>query len=207
MKRCPQCNHVFEDTLDYCTEDGTALVDETFVLPSESLPDETEEETVINHQPITIDIPSVSTMPANSTNQIPVTEEVVPIIIEKRSNTGKYLLFLIVGLLLGGILVLILFQLRNSRETKTTENIQILNGKHNQPNKTRNESEFNGFVLSENANIRSSPTGDVLDVLPKNDRLSILERDGAWYRVMCEHGVTGWMHGNTIRFDDDANTF
>jgi len=39
MKRCPQCNQTFqEEWLGFCTEDGTALVDDIFTAASEPLP-------------------------------------------------------------------------------------------------------------------------------------------------------------------------
>lgn len=211
MKRCPQCNKVFQDSIDFCLDDGTQLVEEAFVLPTENTI-ETEEETIIHHEPIKIDIrrnhhsevveiPEVTSQP----------NTVVPIIVEKEGNTGKYLLFLFVGLLLGGGLVIATLwfaysRLSNSNNTQP-ETVQVSSGKHITPNKTRQDSEFNGFVLSENANIRSSAEGNILDTLPQNDRLNILERDNAWYRVVCEHGIGGWMHGNTIRFKDNENPF
>jgi Bacterial SH3 domain len=211
MKRCPQCNRVFEDSLDYCTDDGIALVDENFVLPSEASPIEAEAETVIHHEPITINIPnSRETSSEQSNQQITPSEQVIPIIIEKPGNTGKYFLFLVIGLILGGVLVLgavFLIYTQLSRSNTGNDAVQTSSGKHNERNKTRKDAEFNGLVLSENANIRSAPTEAVLDVLPQNDRLNILERDGAWYRVVCEHGVGGWMHGNTIRFNDDETPF
>lgn len=212
MKRCPQCNSVFEDSLIYCTQDGEILIEENFILPSESSIIETEEETIIHHEPIKVEIPTASPLPAETLTQIPQPEKVVPVIIEKPRNTGKYLMFWLIGLLFGavltvGILAVLFLRNNNSPKVNSNENVQISNGKHNEPNKTRKDSEFNGFVLSENANLRSAPNSAVLDSLPKDDRLNILERDGAWYRVICEHGVSGWMHGNTIRFKDDAAEF
>ncbi len=211
MKRCPQCNRVFEDNLAFCTDDGATLVEETFVLPSESSPTEEEEETVIHHEPIKIEIPDAS--PTTEQPFQPQPEKVIPVIVERPGNTGKYFLVLIIGLFLGGalvlgLLVLIYSQLRNpTNSNQPVENIQLSSGKHAERNKTRKDSEFNGFVLSESANIRSAPNGTVLDSLPNNDRLSIEERDGTWYRVICEHGVSGWMHGNTIRFNDNETPF
>src|SRR5829696_9047077 len=111
MKKCPQCNSVFDDSLDYCTNDGTPLVAETFVLPSEASPVDAEEETVIRHEPITIGIPNQNPPPPTEqfTYQAPPVETVIPVVIEKRRNTGKYLLFLVLGLVLGGGLVLAAF--------------------------------------------------------------------------------------------------
>jgi hypothetical protein len=178
MKRCPQCNSVFDDRQDFCANDGSALIDEHFVLPSEASANDTEEETVVRHEPIRIEIPN-TVLPAEAPeNQLPPTPQ-----------------------------AFLLFQNRNSNPERPVENVQLPASKHAERNPTRNDAEFNGFVLSEAANIRSSPGSAVLDSLPKNDRLEILERDNAWYRVVCEHGIAGWMHGNTIRFNDDAAPF
>jgi hypothetical protein len=212
MKRCPQCNSVFDDRQDFCANDGSALIDEHFVLPSEASANDTEEETVVRHEPIRIEIPN-TVLPAEAPeNQLPPTPQVIPVIIEKKRNPVSYFLVLMIGSILGGVLVLgilafLLFQNRNSNPERPVENVQLPASKHAERNPTRNDAEFNGFVLSEAANIRSSPGSAVLDSLPKNDRLEILERDNAWYRVVCEHGIAGWMHGNTIRFNDDAAPF
>jgi hypothetical protein len=213
MKRCPNCNRVFEDTLAFCTDDGETLVDESFVLPSDAVPDEPEEETIIRHDPIRIDIPHPPKISAEQVNfQTQAPGNVIPVVIKKPGNTGKYFLFLIIGSIIGGglvlgILVLLYSQLRNPNSNRPAENVQISGGKHDERNKTRKDSEFNGFVQSENANLRSAPNGTVLEALPQNDRLNIQERDGTWYRVTCEHGVSGWIHGNTIRFNDDETPF
>jgi hypothetical protein len=212
MKRCPQCNSVFNDTQDFCTSDGSTLVEEHFVLPSEASPADTEEETVVHHEPIRIEIPNTALPAETPENQLPPTARVVPVIIEKKRSPVNYFFVLMIGLILGGalvlgILALLLFQNRNSTSERPVENVQISSGKHTERNTTRKDAEFNGFVLSESANLRSAPGSAVLDSLPKNDRLEILERDDAWYRVVCEHGVAGWMHGNTIRFNDDAEPF
>jgi hypothetical protein len=233
MKRCPQCNSVFDDSLVYCTNDGTPLTDETFVLPSEA--SEAEEEiTVIHHDPITIDIPSQSvqqTAPAPTEQfsyQSPPAENVIPVIIEKPRNTAKYLLFLVLGLILGGGLVLAaglfgiyLYQNRtaavsnsaapnapaNSKQTpkaSPTETPVTASAKHEKRSEA-DDDEFNGRVISRNAYVRFLPSRDSaeLDVLPVNDRLDIDARENEnspWYHVTCEHGTTGWMHGNTIEF-------
>lgn len=212
MKKCPQCSKVFEDSLAYCTDDGTDLIEDNFVLPSENSVEELEEQTLIHHEPIKIDIPQPLPPTPQVTYQIPASGNVVPVIVEKKRNIWNYFLVLVIGLLLGsalvgGVFILILSQLRSSNTEKPSENVQISSGKHDLRNNTRKDSEFNGSVLSDSANIRSAPSSTVLDSLPRNDRLNILERDGAWYRVICEHGVAGWMHGNTIRFNDGETAF
>jgi hypothetical protein len=65
--------------------------------------------------------------------------------------------------------------------------------------------EFNGRVISKNAYVRSSPSRNSkeIDILPVDDRLNVEERENEnspWFHVTCEHGTSGWMHGNTIEF-------
>jgi hypothetical protein len=233
MKRCPQCNSVFDDSLVYCTNDGTPLIEETFVLPSQASPLDAEEEvTVIHHEPLTIDIPNAAAASPVVTEQfnnpIQTADGVIPIVIEKRRNTGKYLLFLILGLILGGGLVTaaVLFSIYLSQNnppqtanttiqtpdsTKTpkasptpTPTPVTASAKHETRTDAADDA-FNGRVISLNAYVRSSPSrsSKEIDVLPIDDRLEIEERENEnspWFRVTCEHGTSGWMHGNTIEY-------
>jgi len=228
MKRCPQCNSVFDDTQIYCTNDGTVLIEETFVLPSENSPLDAEEETVIRHAPVTIEIPNENApAPTAQFNyQIPPSENVVPVVIEKRRNTGKYLLFLVIGLVLGGglflatvVFAMFLFQnqtsqtadrnnrnspLNSAQKGKETPTPLTASAKH-APRTAEADDEFNGRVITLNAYVRSSPSRNAkeIDILPVDDRLHIEERENEnspWYRVTCEHGTSGWMHGNTIEY-------
>lgn len=228
MKRCPQCNSVFDDTLIYCTNDGMPLTQEIFVLPSESSPIDAEEETVIHHNPINVNIPNTPAPTEQFNYQIPPTANVVPVIIEKPRNTWKNLLFLILGLILGGGLVLaavifgvFLYQNKTSQTTVITNRNPPINSTQNtkssptatpitasakHENRTdESDDKFNGRVITLNAYVRSSPNRNSkeTDVLPIDDRLNIEERENEnspWYRVTCEHGTNGWMHGNTIEF-------
>lgn len=215
MKTCPKCNRVFTPETVFCLNDGTPLVTEDLVMPSSFQPD--DEETVIRNAPIIIDnFAQPPPRPAASVQNF-----TPPRPAPKRSAL-KYLMFLIIGLVIGaglviGTIALILSRFGemnvgfNSRvNTNVSANVTVINEKHLVRNKTRKDDEFNGFVDTENANIRSAPNSGVQDVLPKNDRINIIERENPtspWYRVMCEHGVTGWMHGNTIRFSDDSEAF
>jgi hypothetical protein len=239
MKRCPQCNSVFDDSLIYCTNDGSPLAQETFVMPSQaSLPPDAdaEEITVIHREPvagdpITIDIPNPNPppIPTEQLNyQMPTAENVIPVIIEKPRNTGKYLLFLFLGLILGGGLVLaaILFSMYLSQRDAAPPNADATSrnsttatptasktptptpvtasAKHEKPTDAPDD-DFNGRVITLNAYVRSSPSRSAkeTDVLPIDDRLTIEERandNSPWFRVTCEHGTTGWMHGNTIEY-------
>ena len=211
MKRCLQCNKVFEDSIDFCLDDGTVLTEETFVLPTEtSIEDVEEEKTIVHHEPLKVEIRR-NRHSESGELIIPTTASEAPVIIEKTGSLGKYLFFLLLGLFLGGIIVIgalwVAYSRINAARESSSETQEVFSGKHNSRNETRKDSEFNGFVLSENANIRLESGGKVLDTLPENDRLNILEREDAWYRVVCEHGTGGWMHGNTIRFKDGEKAF
>ncbi len=227
MKRCPQCNSVFDDSLDYCTNDGTNLIKETFVLPSQASQIDTEEATVIRQEPITIDIPNNNApAPTEQLNyRIPPTETIIPVVVEKPRNTGKYLLFLVLGLVLGGLSVLaaVLFSIYLFQENPpptVNQNSSVNSAQTPKPTPTPTpvtasakhekrtddaDADFNGRVITLNAYIRSSPNRSAkeIDVLPIDDRLEIEERENEnspWYQVTCEHGTSGWMHGNTIEY-------
>ena len=235
MKRCPQCSTVYTDETQYCLNDGTVLVEENLPLPSES---EFEEETIIRHDPIVVDF-GTANQPTEQFNYQPAPPVNQPtIIVERPRNTGKYLLFLIVGLVLGGGLVLAtILVTRNYNQNENAANVKT-NAK-NQPEKVSvsnkignsqtnvnlaqnnvnsiesnkihdkrtlaDDDEFNGRVITLNAYVRSAPskTSSQTAILPKDDRLKIGDRENPnspWYQVTCEHGVSGWMHGDTIEF-------
>ncbi len=224
MKKCPQCNTVYENETVYCLNDGTPLVEDTFSMPSE---DYIEEETVIRREPIIVDFGAKEETPREPIYQVPPAENVI-FVPAKPANSRNYVLFLLVGLLLGGGLVLATLLLsktfnqnenvnsvkmnQTEKSVKTvsaTENknatvVQTISDKHEKTTSASDE-EFNGRVIALKARVRSSPSAEapVVDALPINDRLNIIERENPnspWYRVECEHGTTGWMHGNTIKF-------
>lgn len=234
MKKCPQCNNVYTDDTQYCLSDGAVLVEENLPLPSEAAYD--EEETIIRHDPIVVDF----SPPNEASNYQTAPPNQPTIIIERPRNTGKYLLFLIVGLFLGGGLVLATLlvarnynQNDNAANLKTnknqTERVVVSNKNSNsqttnanlaqniantiESNKLHDEqtiaddSEFNGRVITRNAYVRAAPSKSASEVsiLPQDDRLKIGERENPnspWYQVTCEHGVSGWMHGDTIEFTE-----
>ena len=228
MKRCPQCNSLYEDSVQFCLNDGNPLTDESFSLPSD------EEETIIRHDPITINIPAPNEQGGTNYYNPPV-ENVVVVPADSVSANRNYALFLIVGLLIGGGLVLgTLLLARNYFQSAKTNSINVTansnritatenpkstpdavntniaavenpSGKHDEPNPDVNDGLFNGRVIASNARIRNEPSSNasVVDVLPFGDRLDIIDRAGSnspWYQVECEHGTTGWMHGDTIEF-------
>lgn len=230
MKKCPQCNKVFDDNLVYCTQDGTPLVTENFAPPTEILED-TEEETVIHREPIVVDFSQAAATTEQLNYQTPPTQNPLPIIVERKSNFWKYLLFMFVGLIFGGSLVLAALFLSGKISPANNSQVAVKNTANNAENRpqksptatptpfplnsehqTRTEEddeEFNGRVIASTAFVRSAPSKDAAqsDLLPKDDRLKIERRandNSPWYNVSCEHGTKGWMHGDTIEFTKDA---
>ncbi|MET0754327.1 MAG: SH3 domain-containing protein [Pyrinomonadaceae bacterium] len=224
MKKCPQCSSVYADDTEYCLNDGQILISEVFPLPSEASPDD-EEITLIRTEPIVVDL--------SPTNAPTLEYRTPPQNVQAKAKTGSknYLVFLIIGLFLGGGLVLAtLFLAKNFYRNNDANNMKSSTTNTNQPSdnsqpKNTNsqvnkqvtasakhqektdvsDEEFNGRVITLNAYIRSSPSrsSSEIDVLPVDDRLTITARDdenSPWYHVVCEHGVSGWMHGNTIEF-------
>lgn len=227
MKKCSQCNTVYENEVVYCLNDGTPLVGEAFSLPSD---DYSEPETVIRREPIIVDFGAKQEIPPPNINyQVAPPAKNVVIVPAKPASSRNYLLFLLIGLLLGGGLVLaalLLPKIFNRNEntvsvkanqtekpvktTPTTENKNVsvlsqpISDKHDKPT-AASDGDFNGRVIVPNARVRSSPSADasVVETIPINDRLNIIGREtpnSPWYEVECEHGTTGWMHGNTIEF-------
>ena len=88
--------------------------------------------------------------------------------------------------------------------TETPLDINEMSKKH-ETRTSADDDEFNGRVIAVNAYVRTSPSrsSDEIDVLPVDDRINIEKRENEnspWYYVTCEHGTSGWMHGNTIEF-------
>lgn len=221
MKRCPQCNSLYEDKIQFCLNDGQPLVNEGFLLPSE----DDDEDTIIRHEPITVNFAEPVETPQ-------VIYQTVPVEVENGSKNRNQLLYLLIGLLAGGGLVLaaVFITMNFSRNRETAANKPALNvaniqtpkpvispanqntvvalNIHEKPNPTASEDELNGRVISQNAYIRSAPNGDasIIETIPIDDRLNISRRaapNSPWYQVTCEHGTKGWMHGNNIKFTKD----
>ena len=222
MKKCPQCNTVYANETIYCLNDGTPLIAENFSLPSTAMNLEEETETVIRHEPMVIDF-AQNTLPNEPiTYQIPPNvENVINPSLQKSSNIGKYAIFLMLGLLIGGGLVLGaiflskgLFQNSNVNANRVvaaanTKQVKVTDAnsssKHLEANKIADENELNGRVIAVNAYLRSAAGKDsaIIDTLPMDDRLKIGDRENEnspWYQITCEHGASGWMHGNMIEF-------
>ena len=224
MKKCPQCNSVFGDDVHFCLNDGTQLVAENFSLPSD---DDFEAATIIRHDPMVVNLAGENAAPELPIYQNPPVET---IIVEKPVRSKNPLIFLGIGLLLGGALVLTalvsakyFYQSDNGTNVKINPsgepdankpvkasptaaplNVNKASQKH-ELQTDRDDDEFNGRVIAVNAYVRSAPgrSSDETDVLPIDDRLNIERRENEnspWYFVTCEHGTSGWMHGNTIEF-------
>ena len=139
----------------------------------------------------------------------------------------KYVAMLIVGLVVGsglvlGVLGLGYLYLSNQSQPETTSNEKPVNEKdtptetiapeidvnavdHSKRNPNADADKLNGSVIKKKVFVRLKPdrTSAKAGLVPRNDRLNIIKRENdssPWYQIECEHGVRGWMHGNTIRF-------
>lgn len=177
-------------------------------------------------EPIMIDFSDVETVvhPPKQAEELPQ----VTVIEKPAPKTSNYALFLIIGLFIGGGLVLLtLFLARtffsggevnannaapvnqpvstSSANQNTNQTIQNAAARHEAPNPSADVNLLNGSVIAVNAYVRALPNKDSaeIDVLPIGDRLQIEKRENdssPWYQIKCEHGTSGWMHGNTIAF-------
>ncbi|MDX5371644.1 MAG: SH3 domain-containing protein [Pseudomonadaceae bacterium] len=66
--------------------------------------------------------------------------------------------------------------------------------------------EVRGAVTIETTALRDSPgnAAAVVQQLPAQSRLSILQRQGGWYRVQTDAGQQGWVALLAVRFDKAA---
>jgi hypothetical protein len=221
MKKCPQCNTVYANETIYCLNDGTLLIEENFSLPSAAVAMnlEDEAETILRHEPMVIDFAQNTSPNEPNPNQTPPNVSDMPP--QKSSNIGKYAIFLMLGLLIGGGLVVGaiflskgLFQNSNINANRNVATVNTktvktpdsnLANRHLAANKIVDEDELNGRVIAVNAYLRAAAGKDsaIVDTLPMDDRLKIGDRENEnspWYQITCEHGTSGWMHGNMIEF-------
>lgn len=223
MKKCPECNSVYADDTGYCLNDGQVLIPEIFPLPSEF--SDAEEITIIRTEPIVVDL-----SPTNApTLEYQTPPQNVPSK-TKPGSKNYLVFLIIDLLLGGGLVLATLFLAKNfyqSNGANNTKSSTINANQSSNKNESKNsdsqtdkkitasakhrektadaDEEFNGRVITLNAYIRSSPSrnSSEIDVLPVDDRLTITARDNEnspWFHVVCEHGVSGWMHGNTIEY-------
>lgn len=75
----------------------------------------------------------------------------------------------------------------------------------NSPVPLKPNSAESASVITENATLRQSPNGTVLQTLPIAASVEVIRQKGAWFYV--SYGtVKGWMHGNSIRYDSPNNS-
>jgi hypothetical protein len=183
MKHCPRCKTVFGNEDLFCYNDGVALVET--VNPASDTP------TQVIGTPPGITPPSYNPPPSAP------------------GASKNYLKPLAVGLALGGLLVLVLYFMFNGFGGGRRDPAAAPENSHSKKyaNMAREpDSRFNGRVIMANAYIRSQPdmTPDSeIEILPYEERINIVRRkspNSPWYYITCEHGVSGWMHGDMIEF-------
>lgn len=221
MKRCPQCQNMFDDENSFCLNDGAVLIPDLPQTIAYSPP-------IIQHQPsFVVDLSPKSEIPTQFT---PIPPFSMPNQTAKKSS-GNYAVPLVIGLLLGGVVAAAAFFIiksldeksvavavnsnasRNETSKNSSVNEENDNSKRNEKStntnfagNVREENEkYNGRVIMINAYIRSAPDvyANELETIPLDERINIGKRESPnspWYRVTCQHGTSGWMHGNTIEF-------
>lgn len=59
-------------------------------------------------------------------------------------------------------------------------------------------------LITENAELRQSPNGTVIETLPVGASVEVIRQKGAWFYVNSG-GTKGWLHGNAIRYDNQES--
>jgi hypothetical protein len=77
-----------------------------------------------------------------------------------------------------------------SQNTVSNTNLQL-----------KSNSSKTASVISENAALLQSPNGKVLQTLPVSTNVEVIRQKGAWFYVAYS-GTKGWLHGNSIRYDN-----
>jgi hypothetical protein len=229
MKRCPECNEVYSEQLQYCLKDGRPLI------PVGAVDDDYD--TVVRPEQVVIDIED----PARPA--VPVSPDIIPPQQAEPRAKVNPLAVLIAGTLIGGLLVLVAvlaFSLvnrdRSAEPSNQRPNVSLKNSSSPKPTPTDRlpsnadiaansareppanstamnvpdpeslaKKGFNGRVIMINAVVRSSPSvdSDEIAILPFDEPVKIgkpATEHSPWFRVTTEDGTTGWMHGNTIEF-------
>jgi Bacterial SH3 domain len=222
MKKCPQCQNIFADEISFCPEDGAALVDEPPTVEFTSPP--ANPAFVVDLREI--DETPTEVKPFHYESRPNPTQNksgnfVVPLFIG---------LILGGVLVLATYFIIKNFGEKENAAVANTNSDSNAPLNHNlaaastpSENKNNNsatnaanttnsntntksdDGKYNGRVIAVNAYIRSEPdrSSPEIDVLPMDDRIIIGRRENPnspWYYVTCEHGTSGWMHGNTIEF-------
>ena len=73
-------------------------------------------------------------------------------------------------------------------------------------NLIKDKAEKTAKVISENANLRKTPSsaGEVLETLPEGASVKVIKQKGAWFLVRSA-AQSGWIHGNTIRLAEPGS--
>lgn len=179
MKFCPTCQTRFdEEILRFCTKDGTPLIDEKLPnfteLPSESVADETDEETIVRRKSATtIPLPySPEEKPVSAPRiVIPTSEErpaqqvrTNPTVYQspQKSNTAKVVLLTALGtviLLAGAGGVLWMLQSEENDNVNPGANSNVYNVNTNPPTNLNIDNSFNfnvGGNTNTNVNINAN---------------------------------------------------
>ena len=193
MKKCPKCQNEFADELSYCLEDGTLLVTE--LAPT----------VAFNSPPAS----PAFVVDLRQTDETPT--EIKPFPFPRQPNPTpnkpkNYVLPLLIGLLLGGVLVLAAYFIIKgfgekenpvvvaaNTNSKSNASSTLNTAATSTPSENKNnnsetsankkidddDSKYNGRVIAINAYLRSEPDAYAteVDVLPMDERIIIGRRE------------------------------
>ncbi|REJ78754.1 MAG: hypothetical protein DWQ47_04730 [Acidobacteria bacterium] len=73
-----------------------------------------------------------------------------------------------------------------------------------QSSEFQDQLDVEAVVITENANLRRYPSNssEVLEVLPRGFSVTVRQQKGQWFAVVIGNRISGWVHGNTIRFSE-----
>lgn len=89
------------------------------------------------------------------------------------------------------------------KPTATPNKTESNNDDNNARDKTKKGS-YNARVKAKQAMMRTGPSisSKEIGTIDYGEKLRIIRKSGQWYQIICEHGVTGWMHEKNIETTD-----
>lgn len=200
MKKCPNCQNTYGDENLYCLNDGSLLTEEPAPTVAFNLPGSAPANT-----PFVVDLSAKDETPTVIHNYEPVSraENDLP-----KNASKNYLIFLLIGLLCGGGLVLLTVFIMNS--SKTNQGVDVNNSSNaNQAALARtpvSNAQTNAALPKNRANQNSNQRNSVTIQNTKNDSLDMsqncrLDDGGRGYgqvnvRIDCD----------TLDCENDAST-
>ncbi len=196
MKICPHCqNRYTDDTLKFCLQDGTALIDDE---SQSSLPTVTmseEQATVVRNrpnEPINFDLQNSSSPPnpqyqtTSGTANYPVEP--------KKSSAGLIVLTTVLAtLLIAAVGIAAWLYFGNKKEV--AQNINTKNSNPENTSKIENKNNSLSSSANEKANVKTSPTlAPKPDFDPEKVKSDVSDTVDSWKSAAESHDLSGYMN-------------